>query len=127
MSDFEENEKRYEIMAEQERCTAHDCIGDAENCDNVHPNIAKNVIAPIPMICKPEPHPKNWRKWFQTPKTILWYTNQHNLKIQAFNLTEAFNQMTSSAKLNVISGIFHNLLSDDEKSLFLSAVMGPKQ
>lgn len=121
------DEKKYEWVEEQKRAMKHDCINESAECDTVHPNIAKNIIAQPPKaLCRYQPHPKDWRKWLQTPKVSMMYLNQHTLKMEAFNLSEAFNQMSTSAKLNVFNSMFTHLLDDDEKSLFLSDILGDR-
>lgn len=119
------NEKKYEWIEEQKRCNEHDCINDAHECDTVHPNVAKNVMhgPPTNHIRKAVVHPKSWRGWLQAPKVPLWYFNKHSMRMECFNLSEAFYQMSSNAKLNVLHCVYENLLDENEKSLFLSDML----
>ncbi len=121
------NEDKYKIVEEQKRCAEHDCVNEGDECDFVHPNIAKNVFTVLPKdLVRKQPHPKQWREWLQKPKAVLYYTNQHTLKMEAFNMSEVFNQMSTSAKLNVFNNMYINLLDQDEKSLFLSDILGDR-
>jgi len=119
------DEKKYEMQEEAKKAASHDCQNHRDECDMVHPSIAKNVLAQMSQgRRRPQPHPKKWRNWLLTPKVCIWYMNQHTMQMQAFNMTEAFAQMSGSAKLNVFNHMFENLLDENEKSLFLSDVMG---
>lgn len=125
------NEDKYKLTdkqklwaEEQKRCNEHNCYNNASECDIVHPNIAKNLMAILPQNkLRHQPHPKNWRAWLQNPKVLVHYMNQHNLRMEVFNMTEAFNQMSTSAKLNIFNNMFLHLLDDDEKSLFMSDLL----
>lgn len=123
MSDETEwNEKKYEMYEEFQRSVAHDCHNDRENCDTIHPNCEKMLLAITPLCREQQTKPPSWRNWLLTPKTVIGYVNQHTLKYEAFNLSEAFAQMSTNGKLNVINNIIANCLDDDERSLFFSDI-----
>lgn len=114
------NEDKYERADEIKRMVEHNCMGDRENCDNIHPNTEK-MISPVPPHYRPQDKkPAAWRNWVMSPKVGIFYMNQHTLKFELFNVSEAFAQMSTNGKLNVIHNIVQNCLDDNERSMFFS-------
>lgn len=116
----EQIRKYEERQAELQRAHQHNCIDDRENCDNIHPNIERMVCVSPSIYRDQELKPPQWRNWILAPKVCIAYINQHNLKLEAFNLSQAFAQMNSNAKLNVVHNIIEHCLNDDERSMLFS-------
>jgi len=110
------------------RAQMHDCFKDPEGCDVVHPNIiAKPCIARSSISYRSqEIHPPKWREWFLKPKVVLQYFNQHTLRAEIFNLSEAFAQMSTNGKLNIVHNILENCLDDEERSMLYSDISEKK-
>lgn len=114
------NEDKYEHQNEIKRAQAHDCIKDRENCDEIHPNIAGFTIT-WPSIARPnQNHPSSYRNWILDPKALIGYTNRHTLKSESFNVSEAFLQMGTNGRLNVVHNIIEYCLDDDERSMLFA-------
>lgn len=116
----EARRKREEHQAEVLLAYAHDCINDRVNCDTIHPNTERMVFAQPSIERNQERKPPNWRNWLLSPKVGIQYINQHTLRLESFNLSEAFAQMNSNGKLNVIHLIIEHCLSNDERSMLFS-------
>jgi hypothetical protein len=121
---IEWNEKKYEMHEEHKRAVEHDCVNHRDECDEIHPNLTGPINVLHPKEFRPQFHPRPWRNWLLEPKVVLSYFNQYNLRMEVFNLSQAFGQMDSNAKLNLFNTMYEHLLDEDEKSFFLSDIVG---
>jgi hypothetical protein len=120
MSEGEWNEDKYKMQEELQRSNAHDCIGDRKNCDTIHPNFEKCILGITPLRRPQDKKPPSWRKWMLKPKACIGYYNQHTMRYEAFNVSQAFDQMSTNGKLNVLNTIIYTCLDDNERSLFFT-------
>lgn len=124
MSDFENNKNKYSEMEEFHRMSKHDCVNNRDECDIEHPNFAKTALATPPCgLVRHQRSPKTWRNYLMAPKVIINYYDKMTMSMKFFNASEAFEQMGTNGKLNVMHNMYFNLLDDMEKSLFIGDIM----
>lgn len=117
--EYEEFQRQQQIMIE------HDCDANPDECGVLHP-LACKIGSYKPMTKVTDQYfPDKWRRWLMAPKVAVQYYDKHEMTGKSFNLSEAFEQMCTKQKVEVIVQQFLYLLDSEEKSLFLATILRP--
>jgi hypothetical protein len=71
-------------------------------------------------------HPKEFLEWAKKEKCLLAYYDKVSMRPQMLNMSEIFDQMNSSQKINALQSMVKRLLSEDERSFFITELTNPE-